>query len=88
MGERVRAVTGSLDAGAAGRKREKVMGQPSVALWWRKRRLWPPNILVLLSCSSAAAGGGAVAAIARSPARWGGEGVVGETGLDWGACRF
>ena len=76
LGRAGRALTGSLEAGEAGRKREKVMGQPRVALWWRKRRLWPPNILVLLSCSSAAAGGGTAAAIARSPA-WGrGEGVV------------
>lgn len=73
QGERGRARTGSLEAGDAGRKREKVMGQPREALWWRKRRLWPPNILVLLSCSSAAAGGGAAAAIARSPARCVGE---------------
>jgi hypothetical protein len=77
-----------LDAGTAGRKREKVMGQPSVALWWRKRRLWPPNILVLLSCSSAAAGRGAVAAIAIA----GEVGRRGSGGGDWtgsdGACRF
>lgn len=57
-----RALTGRLEAGDAGTKREKVMGHPSAALWWRKRRMWPPNILLLLSCSGAAAGGGGAAA--------------------------